>query len=71
MQKHTPRLRVGDEIDVVRSGHAPGHRNGHGRVLGVLGRPGREVYRVRWADGIESMYAPGPETTVHRPVERR
>jgi CBS domain-containing protein len=58
------RLAVGDRISVVSSGHSPGDRNGAGEVLEVVGRPGREAYRVRWLDGLETVYRPGRDALV-------
>jgi Domain of unknown function (DUF1918) len=36
-------------------------RRRSGEVLEVLGRGGLEHYRVRWEDGHESVYFPGPD----------
>ena len=36
----------------------------HGEVLEVLGDGELEHYRVRWADGHESVYFPGPDARV-------
>lgn len=33
----------------------------HGEVLEVLGGGDTEHYRVRWQDGHESIYFPGPD----------
>ncbi|MFR9804473.1 DUF1918 domain-containing protein [Pseudonocardia sp. RS010] len=35
-----------------------------GEVLAVLGEHGAPPYRVRWADGTESLYCPGPDARV-------
>lgn len=35
-----------------------------GEVLAVLGEQGRPPYRVRWSDGSESLYCPGPDARV-------
>jgi hypothetical protein len=36
----------------------------HGDVLEVLGDSDTEHYRVRWADGHESIYFPGPDAQI-------
>ena len=35
-----------------------------GEVVEVLGQGDREHYRVRWQDGHESVYFPGPDARV-------
>ena len=32
----------------------------HGEVIEVIGQGEREHYRIRWQDGHESVYFPGP-----------
>jgi hypothetical protein len=39
-------------------------------VLEVLGEPGDETYRVRWADGRETFYRPGSELRVREHAGR-
>lgn len=39
----------------------------HGEVLEVLGEGEAKRYRVRWDDGAESIYMPGPDARVERP----
>jgi hypothetical protein len=63
-------IEVGDVIEIVRSGHAGGHLNAAGLVLEVLGEPGDETYRVRWADGRETFYRPGSELRVREHAGR-
>jgi hypothetical protein len=36
----------------------------HGDVLEVLGEGDSEHYRMRWQDGHESIYFPGPDAQV-------
>ena len=36
----------------------------HGEVIEVIGRGEREHYRIRWQDGHESVYFPGPDARV-------
>jgi hypothetical protein len=36
----------------------------HGEVIEVIGAGEREHYRVRWQDGHESIYFPGPDARV-------
>jgi hypothetical protein len=40
-------------------------------ILEVLGDPGRERFRVRWEDGHESIFFPGEDAVLHRPLKRR
>jgi hypothetical protein len=56
---------VGDMIvvDNMELGHSPRK----GEVLEVLGEGDSIHYRVRWDDGHESIFYPGPTAhTVHR-----
>lgn len=53
----------------------------HGRIVGqhdrtveiveVLGEKGQPPYRVRAADGHESVMSPGPDSVVRHPTEPR
>jgi len=36
-------------------------RRRRGEVIEVIGQGERELYRVRWQDGHESVYFPGPD----------
>jgi hypothetical protein len=36
----------------------------HGEVIEVIGQGEREHYRIRWQDGHESVYFPGPDARV-------
>ena len=36
----------------------------HGEVVEVLGQGDGRCYRVRWDDGHESVYQPGPDARV-------
>ena len=36
----------------------------HGEVIEVIGQGEREHYRIRWQDGNESIYFPGPAARV-------
>lgn len=53
---------IGDEI-VVESAHLDAHRR-RGEVLEVIGSGDARHYRVRWEDGHESVYVPGPDARV-------
>ncbi len=56
------RARRGDEIVVgTTTLDAPRRR---GEVIEVIGQGEREHYRVRWQDGHESVYFPGPDARV-------
>jgi hypothetical protein len=52
----------GDRIVVESATLAAARRRGE--VLEVLGAGEPEHYRVRWADGHESVYFPGPDASV-------
>ena len=52
----------GDRIVVESATLAAARRRGE--VLEVLGVGELEHYRVRWADGHESVYFPGPDARV-------
>lgn len=54
----------GDQIVVETTTlEAPRRR---GEVLEVIGEGDHEHYRVRWDDGHESVYFPGPDARVQR-----
>ena len=58
---------VGDHID-VRGQHV-GDEDRQGEVLDVRGPEGAPPYLVRWSDGHEGLFFPGPDATVaHKPV---
>ncbi len=67
------RARAGDEVAVESHRLAGGRRRGE--ILEVLGTPDHEYYRVRWQDGRETTFHPGPdavlETKGRRPAPRR
>ncbi len=54
--------KCGDQIVIETSTLAAARRRGE--VLEVLGEGEHEHYRVRWADGHESVYIPGPDARV-------
>ena len=53
---------VGDHI-VIETAHLDAARR-HGEVVEVIGQDDRRHYRVRWQDGHESVYFPGPDARV-------
>ena len=58
-------------VEVV--GHRVGEAMRAGEILEVLGSPDHPHYRVRWADGHESLVFPGSDIVVrppHRPATR-
>jgi hypothetical protein len=64
--------RPGDTIEVTR--RHPGAPRTTGEILEVLDPGGRERYRVRWADGHESLWYPRiepPSKPRARPRRRR
>jgi hypothetical protein len=63
------RVRPGDAI--VVEGHHVGEGRRTGEILEVLGEPGREHYRVRWADDRETVFYPSSDASVRRRVAAR
>jgi len=66
---HGKPAKPGDEI--VITGHAVGSAPRTAVILEVLGEPGHERFRVRWEDDHESIYFPGEDAVIRRPVKRR
>jgi Domain of unknown function (DUF1918) len=62
MKEDAVHARTGDEI-VVETVALDSPRR-RGEILEVIGEGGREHYRVRWDDGHESLYFPGPDAHV-------
>lgn len=54
---------VGDRL-VVNATHVDGQRR-DGEVIEVRGEQGQPPYVVRWSDGHEGLYFPGPDAAVH------
>ena len=61
--------RPGDTLEVAR--RHPGSPRATGEILEVLRAGGRERYRVRWADGHESVWYPRAETPARGRARRR
>ncbi len=61
------RAAIGDKI-VVR-GHRVGEPDRDAVILAVEGPDGGAPYRVRWSDGHEGVFFPGPDAVVeHLPA---
>ncbi|MDT7685483.1 MAG: hypothetical protein QOI10_3932 [Solirubrobacterales bacterium] len=58
------RAKTGDHI-VIETTKLDTRRR-HGDVLEVLGDPDNQHYRVRWDDGHESIYFPGPDAQLRQ-----
>jgi hypothetical protein len=56
------RARQGDQIVIDTTTLDASRRRGE--VLEVIGQGEREHYRIRWQDGHESVYFPGPDARV-------
>ena len=56
------RAEVGDHI-VIETATLDAARR-HGEVVEVIGEADRRHYRIRWQDGHESVYFPGPDARV-------
>jgi hypothetical protein len=55
---------IGDHF--VIEGTKVGQARRNGEVVEVLGISTRQHFRVRWEDGHETIYIPGPGATVER-----
>lgn len=53
---------VGDQVVVEAPVVDSGRR--HGEILAVLGNPDTPRYRVRWSNGAESVFCPGPDARI-------
>jgi hypothetical protein len=63
----TEKGKPGDRI-VIES-HRVGEAHREGEILEVLGEAGHEHYRVRWADGSETVFYPSSDARVeHAPA---
>ncbi|HTW07343.1 MAG TPA: DUF1918 domain-containing protein [Acidimicrobiales bacterium] len=56
---------VGDRIE-VRGRHV-GEEVRRGEILETRGTEGDPPFVVRWSDGHEGLFFPGPDVTVSRP----
>jgi rRNA processing protein Gar1 len=65
MAPMTANIHSGKKGDVVVvSGHRVGERERLGEILEVLGSAEHVHYRVRWDDGVESIFYPGSDATI-------
>lgn len=55
---------IGDEIVIETA--ILDKRKRHGQIVEVIGSGDAEHYRVRWHDGHESIFYPGPDARVQR-----
>jgi hypothetical protein len=69
VNKIAPTVEPGDVV--VITGHRVGEAERRGEVLEVVGKASHELYRVRWEDGRESVFAPGSDATIRHPAPRR
>jgi hypothetical protein len=60
----TTHTAAGDVL--VIAGHRVGEAERSAEILEVLGEAPNERYRVRWADGHESVLRPGSDATIRR-----
>lgn len=58
----------GDRI--VVEGAKVGHSRREGEVLEAVSTPSSTYYRVRWVDGHETVFFPGPDARVERGAGR-
>ncbi|MFD9790661.1 DUF1918 domain-containing protein [Streptomyces sp. NPDC059070] len=61
------RASVGDRLLV--HGRTVGQQDRSAEVIEVLGPNGTPPYRVRFADGHETLMSPGPDTVVQPPAQ--
>lgn len=59
------RANVGDQL--LTHGRIVGQQDRVAEIVEVLGAAGAPPYRVRFADGRETVMSPGPDTVVRRP----
>jgi hypothetical protein len=59
---------VGDHIVIETTQLDTARR--HGEVVEVIGQADRRHYRVRWQDGHESVFFPGPDARVTTEPDR-
>jgi uncharacterized protein DUF1918 len=57
---------VGDVLGIAASGSSGAGATRRGTIVGLAGSAGSDVYRVRWADGRETMLAASAALTVSR-----
>jgi hypothetical protein len=57
--------KVGDIVEVT--GHQVGEGRRTGEIVEVLGDSSRPHFRVRWADGVESIFYPSTDATIRSP----
>jgi hypothetical protein len=57
---NAPRFRPGQRILATRSGHSA-DAGSLAEVLQVIASERAEIYRVRWDQGLETFFLPGPE----------
>ena len=56
------KAKIGDRV-VTEGTHVDSPRR-EGRIVAISGQDGEPPYRVRWADGHESLCFPGPDSHV-------
>jgi hypothetical protein len=59
----------GDRLIV--DGEKVGQKQRSGKILATEGEPTRQRLRVRWEDGHESLFVPGPGVRIERPAKRK
>jgi hypothetical protein len=59
--------KVGDIVEVT--GHQVGEARRSGEILELLGEESHAHFRVRWADGTESIFYPSSDASVRPPSE--
>lgn len=73
MEGYNGRLAVeahkGDRLIV--DGEKVGQRQRSGKVLEIEGGPAHQRLRVRWEDGHESLFVPGPGVRIERQAKRK
>lgn len=62
------RFRPGQRILVTRSGHCAA-ADSLAEVLQVVAAETVEIYRVRWEEGVETFFVPGPEAHDRRQAD--
>ncbi len=62
---------IGEEIVMAGPGHSSSSPDLRGEVLEILGPPGRELLRIRWGNGTETVLPQHAAGTPARPRPSR
>ena len=69
MGENLDQARVGDIVEVT--GHQVGEARRTGEIVEILGDASKPHFRVRWADGTETVFYPSTDATIRRSQRAR